>query len=308
MSALGTYGTHHTQALVGSLGRLARAPVATLLTSLVIALAFALPLALKVFVANAAAATGGMSNAVAVSVYFKRGVSLARVRELAQTIRARTDVGTASVIPADDALKEFRQYSGFGAALQALQDNPLPHVIQIRPAADRNSPQALATLEHDLRALPEVDIVQVDSAWVQRLSAILELARRALLVAAAALGIGVLAVVGNTVRLEIQNRRTEIEVIKLVGGSNGFVRRPFLYTGILYGLSGALIAWLIVAAAVFALQQPVSHLAQLYSSRYVLSGPDGRDIGLLAGGGALLGWLGAWLSTGRHLRRIEPRA
>jgi cell division transport system permease protein len=308
MSALGTYWTHHAQALLGSLGRLTRTPVATLLTSLVIALAFALPLALKVLVTNAAAATGGMSNAVSVSVYFKRGVTIARVRELAHGIRMRADVAAATVIPADDALKEFRQYSGFGAALQALQDNPLPHVIQVRPAADRDSPEALATLEHDLRSLAEVDIVQVDSTWVQRLSAILEVLRRGLAIAAAILGLGVLAVVGNTVRLEIQNRRTEIEVIKLVGGSNRFVRRPFLYTGTLYGLCGALIAWLIVASAVFALQQPVSHLAELYGSRYVLNGPDSRDIGLLAGGGALIGWLGAWLSTGRHLRRIQPRA
>jgi cell division transport system permease protein len=308
MSAFGTYWTHHAQALLGSLGRLTRAPVATLLTSLVIALAFALPLGMKVLVTNAAAATGGMSNAVAVSVYFKRGVAIARVRELAHGIRMRADVAEATVIPADDALKEFRQYSGFGAALQALQDNPLPHVIQVRPAPDRDSPRALVTLEHDLRSLPEVDIVQVDSTWVQRLSAILEVVRRGLMIAAAILGLGVLAVVGNTVRLEIQNRRTEIEVIKLVGGSNRFVRRPFLYTGILYGLCGALIAWLIVVIAVFALQQPVSHLAELYGSRYVLNGPDSRDIGFLAGGGALIGWLGAWLSTGRHLRRIQPRA
>ncbi|HTV52764.1 MAG TPA: FtsX-like permease family protein, partial [Steroidobacteraceae bacterium] len=130
----------------------------------------------------------------------------------------------------------------------------------------------------------------------------------ALAIAAVLLGLGVLAVIGNTVRLEIQNRRSEIEVVKLVGGSNGFVRRPFLYTGMLYGIAGAVLAWLIVTGTVLALQQPVDHLASLYGSRYLLSGPQGRDVGALLGCGALLGWLGAWVSAGRHLRGIEPRA
>ncbi|HTV52377.1 MAG TPA: permease-like cell division protein FtsX, partial [Steroidobacteraceae bacterium] len=222
---LATYGTHHAQALLGSLGRLARHPLATLLTSLVIALALALPLSLRVLVANASAATGGVGGAIAISVYFKHGVPLGRVQQLAQGLRARADVAEVEVISADDALKEFRQYSGFGAALGALTDNPLPQVIQVRPSPEASSPGGVATLQSVLQRWPEVDLVQLDSAWVQRLDAILGLVRRALAIAAVLLGLGVLAVIGNTVRLEIQNRRSEIEVVKLVGGSNGFVRR-----------------------------------------------------------------------------------
>jgi cell division transport system permease protein len=136
----------------------------------------------------------------------------------------------------------------------------------------------------------------------------LEVLRRLLLIAALLLGIGVLAVIGNTIRLEIAARRAEIEVTKLVGGSNAFVRRPFLYTGVLYGLGGALLAWGIIAIAVAVIAEPVSTLARLYGSRYLLSGPAPEDIGVLLGAGAVLGWLGAWISAARHLRSIEPRA
>ena len=303
-----TYGTRHAQAFLGSLGRLARSPFGTLLTVLVVGLALALPLALELLVANASTATGGFAGAVDVSVYFKQGAPLEKVRQLARSTRARPDVADVEVISADDALKEFRQYSGFGAALQALDTNPLPNVLHIRPSPQSRSPVELTALEHYLAAWPEVDTVQVDSAWVERLNAILGLLRHVLLAAAALLGLGVLAMIGNTVRLEIENRRAEIEVVKLVGGSNSFVRRPLLYTGALYGIGGGVIAWTLTAAAVIWLQGPVATLARLYGSRFALAGPAPTEIAWLIGGGAALGWLGAWLSATRHLYRIEPRA
>ncbi|HUN73799.1 MAG TPA: permease-like cell division protein FtsX [Steroidobacteraceae bacterium] len=306
--SLTTYGTRHAQALFGSLGRLARSPFATFLTVLVIGLALALPLALELLVSNARTLTSGVANAIDVSVYFRQGVPLAKVRELAAQARQHPGIGSVTVISADDGLKEFREYSGFGAALQALQENPLPHVLHVRPTAEAMSPGALAALRGYLAGWSEVDTVQVDAGWVQRLNAIVDLLKRVLLVSAVVLGVGVLAMVGNTVRLEIQNRRAEIEVVKLVGGSNAFVRRPFLYTGVLYGLAGALIAWIIIAVAVLVLERPIASLAALYGSRYVLAGPAGREVLALLGIGAVLGWLGAWVSSTRHLRRIAPRA
>jgi cell division transport system permease protein len=305
---IAVYGARHLQALLGSLGRLARNPFATLLTVFVIALALALPLALELLVTNARAATGGFANALDVSVYFKTDAPLAKIRELAHAAGQRPGVAEVTVITSADALREFRQYSGFGAALSTLQDNPLPNVLHVRPAADASSPAALDALKRYFAAWPEVDIVQIDSDWVLRLNAILDLARRLLLATAALLGLGVLAVIGNTIRLEIQNRRAEIEVVKLVGGSNGFVRRPFLYTGALYGLLGALLAWLIVGGTVLGLTPPAAELARLYGSHYVLTGPTFRDVGALLAAGAGLGWLGAWISAARHLRRIQPRA
>lgn len=305
---LATYGTRHAQALLGSLGRLSRTPFATLLTIVVIGLALALPLALELAVANASTATGGLADAVDVSVYFKRGVPIEKVRQLARSTRARADVAGVTVISADDALQEFRRYSGFGAALDGLDENPLPDVLHVQPSADARSAAGLDALKHYLSAWPEVDTVQVDSAWVQRLDAILDVLRHVLLAAAALLGAGVLAMIGNTVRLEIENRRAEIEVVKLVGGSNAFVRRPFLYTGALYGGAGGLLAWGIIGAVVLWLQAPVATLARLYGGHYTLTGPDVSIVASLVGGGAMLGWLGAWISSTRHLRRIEPQA
>ena len=306
--SLGVAGARHLQALLGSLGRLARSPLSTALTLLVIALALALPTSLRLFVTDAQLATGNFANAVEVSVYLKTDVPLAKAQQLAQAAGQRAEVAAVTVIAADKGLEDFRTYSGFGEALEALKENPLPHVLHVRPKTEDSSAAALESLRHYFSAWPEVDLVQVDSEWVMRFNAILEVLRQLLLIAAALLGLGVLAVIGNTIRLEIQGRRAEIEVTKLVGGSNSYVRRPFLYTGVLYGLGGALLAWGIVAIAVAVLGDSVATLARLYGSRYVLRGPSRDDIGILLGAGAALGWLGAWISAARHLRSIEPRA
>jgi cell division transport system permease protein len=298
----------HLQALLGALGRLVRSPLATLLTLLVIALALVLPAALKLFVANAQAATGNFASAVDVSVFLKTDVPLLKAQQLAQNARARNDVANVTLIPADKGLEDFRTYSGFGDALAALKENPLPHVLHVRPRASASSAAALESLRRYFAAWPEVDLVQVDSEWVMRFNAILEVLQRVLFIAAALLGVGVLAVIGNTIRLEIQARRAEIEVTKLVGGSNAFVRRPFLYAGVLYGLGGALLAWAILARVLLILREPVASLARLYGSRFELQGLAPEDVAVLLGAGFVLGWLGAWISAARHLRSIEPRA
>jgi cell division transport system permease protein len=305
---LTSYGARHVQALLGSLGQLACNPFSTILTLIVIALALALPLGLGLLVTNVRIATGGFANAIDLSVYFKTDVPLAKAEQLAKSARERPGIAQIDVISADAALAEFRAYSGFGAALGVLNANPLPHVLHVHPASDAESAASLDALRRYFAAWPEVDVVQIDAQWVERFNAILEVLRRVLMIAAAILGAGVIAVIGNTIRLEILNRRGEIEVTKIVGGSNGFVRRPFLYTGILYGLGGALLAWGITASAIRMLAAPVATLARTYGSRYVLVGPTPQELGILIAGGVILGWLGAWLSAARHLRSIEPRA
>jgi cell division transport system permease protein len=298
----------HLQALLGSLGRLMRNPLSTLLTLVVIALALALPASLRLLVTNAQAATGNFGSAIELSVYFKTEVPLAKAQQLANAARARPDIAKVTLISADQGLEDFRTYSGFGDALAALKENPLPHVLHVRPRAEASSAAALEALRGYFRAWPEVDLVQVDSQWVQRFNGILEVLRELLLMAAGLLGLGVIAVIGNTIRLEIAGRRAEVEVIKLVGGSNSFVRRPFLYIGLLYGVGGALLAWGIIALAMFLLGESVANLARLYGSRFELHGPTAEDVAALLGGGAALGWIGAWISAARHLRSIEPRA
>lgn len=303
-----TLATRHAQALMGALGRLARAPLATTLTLLVIGLALALPAALGLLVTNAKVATGGFSQAVDMSVYLKSDESLQQARQLARRVRAMPGIQSVAVISAAQGLRDFRKYSGFGAALDAVASNPLPNVLHIVPQPEASSAATLERLRRDISAWPEVDAVQLDAQWVQRFNAILGVLRRLVSTAAVLFGAGVLAVIGNTIRLEILNRHAEIEVTKLVGGSNAFVRRPFLYTGMLYGLGGALLAWLILEAVVIGLTGPVARLAQLYGSAFVPTGLAARQCGVLFGGGLVLGWVGAWVSAHRHLRRIEPRA
>jgi cell division transport system permease protein len=306
--SIGVAGARHVQALLGSLGRLARTPFSTGLTILVIALALALPTALRLLVLNAQAATGGFTSAVDLSVYLKTDVPLVKARQLESNVRERAEVAGVELIPADKAMEEFRNYSGFGSALDALKDNPLPHVLHVQPRKDSQTAAAVESLRRYFTAWPEVDLVQVDTDWVMRFNAILDVLRNLLAIAAVLLGAGVLAVIGNTIRLEILNRRTEIEVTKLVGGSNSFVRRPFLYTGVLYGLAGAVLALGIVEIAVIVLGRPIATLAELYGSHFALLGPPLHDVGVLLATGVVLGWLGAWISAARHLRRIEPRA
>jgi cell division transport system permease protein len=294
--------------LLGALGRLIRRPLSTILTLTVIGVALALPVGLALLVTNARAATGDFKNAVDFTVYFKLGTPLDRVNQLAKNVRARGEIESVTVITADKALEEFKNNSGFGAALAAIEDNPLPHNLVVRPKSSASGAVPVEALRRYFAAWPEVEVVQLDSDWVRRFNAILDVLRRVVWVAIVVLGLGVLAVIGNTIRLEILNRRAEIEVTKLVGGNNAFVRRPFLYTGAFYGLGGALLAALIVFAAVTYLDRAVTDLAREYGSRFDLTGLGWREFGLLAGVGIVIGWLGALISTGRHLRQIEPRA
>jgi cell division transport system permease protein len=303
-----TWAARHAHALVSSVGHLARNPFATGMTVIVMGLALALPLGLDTLVTNVRAATGDFSQSVGLTAYLKLDVTEQRARQLAQTARSRRGVGNVTLVTASQGLADFRKQSGFGAALDALTDNPLPAVLVLHPTPDASSTAEVENLRRYLAAWPEVDSVQLDTDWVNRFNAILQVLRRVLLLAAVLLGAGVVAIISNTIRLEIINRRAEIEVTKLVGGSNAFVRRPFLYTGTLYGVVAGLVAWLVVAGADAALTPAASRLAEAYGNQFVLQGPAWRDAGILLAAGAVLGWLGAWLSAARQLARIQPRA
>jgi cell division transport system permease protein len=296
----------HLQTSIGSLGRLAQHKLATTLTILVIGIALALPACLHLLVTNAQIATGNWNRAVDLTVFLKRPTSAEEARRTAERIRQRRDVDEAQLILADEALKEFRRDSGFGDAIDALNENPLPHTIIVRPARNYTNTANLQSLAADVRALPSVEVVQLDTAWVNRLNAILEAFQRGLILAAVVLGLGVMVIVGNTIRLDIQNRRDEIEVTKLVGGSDAFVRRPFLYNGVWYGLGGALTAWVITLVALAVLREPIGKLAGLYGSSFELGALGPEASGILLVGGIALGWLGSYIAATRHLRKIEP--
>ena len=308
LAALSSWLERHVQTLVSSLGKLVRQPFATVLTIGVIALGLALPACLHLVVVNASAVTAGIGKTVQLSVYLKLPMTAEQASKVRQGIAARDDVAEARLVTPEEGLKEFESLSGFGDALGALEGKPLPYVVTLRPAELFDSPEAVETLAGELRALPEAEIVQSDTEWVRRLDAILDALEQVVRVAALLLGAGVVAIAGNTIRLDINSRRDEIEVIKLVGGSNAFVRRPFLYSGVWYGLGGGLLAWLMVTAAVGMLAGPIERVAALYASTFQLQGLDTRAILVLVGGGAVLGWIGSWVTATYHLRRIEPTA
>jgi cell division transport system permease protein len=296
----------HLQTLIGSLGRLSSQPFATFMTVLVMGIALALPACLDVLVSNAQQASGNWARALDISVYLNASVDAEAAARLKTRLLQRSDVKSIELIKSDDALKEFREHSGFGDALDALKENPLPNLLVVTPA-DALTPEALDGLGNELRKLSEADVVQLDTAWVQRYLAILDVVRQLVSLLAMLLAAGVVVIVGNTIRLDIQNRRDEIEVTKLVGGSDAFVRRPFLYAGFWYGLGGGLLAWLVTTLVVLALAGPVRRIAGLYGSGFALSGLSFRAALTLILAGIALGWLGSYVATTRHLRNVEPR-
>jgi cell division transport system permease protein len=306
LGLLRSWARLHIQTMIGSLGRLAQQGLATAMTMAVIGIALALPASLHLLVTNMQVLSGHWDDSVELSLYLELGQSEARAAALAEEIGAWPEVSTVELMTAQEALALFREGSGLGDALDALEDNPLPHLVSVRPAAGHDNADSVEALAARLRGLPEADVVQADAEWVRRLFAMLDIARRLALVAAGLLAIGVLVIVGNTIRLDIQNRRDEIEVTKLVGGTDGFIRRPLLYGGFWYGLGGGLTALAVVQLGLLALAGPVERLSGLYGSGFRPAGLGITGALTLVLLGALLGWLGSWISATRHLRRIEP--
>jgi cell division transport system permease protein len=303
---LTNWAIRHVSTAIGALGRLARQPFASLMTVLVIAVTLALPAAMHVLIKNARSVSASWDNALDFSVYLKSGTSEGDARRLAAMIGQRADVENVRLVTATEALEEFREQSGFGEALDHLTVNPLPHTLVVRPGS-ANTEQSIALLNEEIGNLPEADFVQVDTEWVRRFHAILEILQRSIAIGAALLGVAILVIIGNTIRLDIQNRREEIEVTKLIGASNAFVRRPFLYTGLWYGLGGGLLALALVQYGLRAVDAPVARLAGLYDSPFTVQSLSLDESLLIIGTGVLLGLVGSWVAAARHMRRIEPR-
>jgi cell division transport system permease protein len=298
------YLARHAQVALNSLGRLYRAPLGSFLTAAVLGIALALPAALYLLTANLQRLSTQWDGNSNISLFLRDAVSAAEAEELAHRLRSWPAVQSVQLITPEQALIEFRELSEFGEVLDALEDNPLPTVVAIEPA--QTDSEAAAALLAELRELPEVDLAQLDLQWVKRLQAILDIVHRSIWVLATLLGLAVVLIVGNTIRLEIQNRHAEIEITKLIGATDGFIRRPFLYSGFWYGVAGAVLALILVELAFFQLHRPVRELAGLYQSDFTLKTLSLGDTAALIAAGALLGLLGAALAVGRHLAVIEP--
>jgi cell division transport system permease protein len=296
----------HLQTAVATLGRLRRSPLPTGMTVTVIGIALALPAALFVVTENLRTMAGGWDQAAAVSVFLKQEVDDEAAARLAQELGTRPELAQVHLIGREQALTEFRALGGFEDALSQLQVNPLPAVLAIYPEASFSTPERLEGLHAELETLPEADFVRMDTLWLQRFQAILDLAERAVFLLSALLAVGVLLIVGNTIRLEILNRRVEIEIMELVGATAGFIRRPFLYAGAWYGLLGALTAWLLVTIAILLLQQPVARLATLYRSDFPLTGLGLMPMMVILSGSVVFSLIGSWIAVNRHLRDAGP--
>lgn len=295
----------HRASVADSVGRLIKQPIGSFFTCLVMAVALSLPMGLALLLDNVERLGGSWQRAAQISLFMQLDVDAAQGQGLREQILAMPDVSEANWISREQALEEFQQLSGLGEALRELPENPLPGVILVTPSEiDRDN---LEALRQRLADLPGVEQAQLDLLWVERLTAILKLGDRFVFGLSLLLIATLLLVIGNTIRLHIENRRTEIEVVKLVGGTDGYVRRPFLYMGALYGLGAGLIAWLLLAYGLGWLNEAVIGLAGLYGSDFGLAGVPVDDGLSLVVGAVLLGYIGAWLAVARHLSELAPR-
>lgn len=300
------YLQRHLQVMLASLGDLWRQPIASVMTIAVIGIALALPAGLYVLLKNVEQVSGEWQQASRISLFLQGEVPDGRGQQLAEQLLTWPDIEATDFQSSTVSLQEFRELSGLGEMLDSLPINPLPAVIIIEPSYDSADLQANEDLLQRLQNLSEVEIAQLDMQWLQRLQRINDIGQRGISVLAFMLSLSVLLVIGNTIRLAILNRQTEIRVIKLVGGTNAFVRRPFLYTGLWYGVLGGLVAWLTVILALMMINGPVNQLATLYESQFSLQWLGGQLLFALPLAGLLLGILGAWLAVGRHISAIEP--
>ena len=301
-SGAGIWLDQHLYSFVSSLGRAVRRPWATLLTVGVMTVAFALPLGLWLALQNVGHFAGDVQQSREIDLFLTPETPVARAQALAEALRARDDVARVELRTPEQGLAEFRQRSGLADSLDLLEGNPLPALLVVVPEGDE------ARLVAALEALPEADLLQHDAAWRERLAGWMGFGERLTWVLAALFGLGALLVVGNTVRLDIQSRREEIGVLQLLGASDGFIRRPFVYLGAWYGLAAGALALGLLTLAALALRDPLAALARSYGSPFALSGLDPLGAAAVVLAATAVGWLGAWLVTGHFLRQTRPTA
>jgi len=313
--ALRAWSRRHVYSFFSSLGALVRSPLGTLMTVAVLGIALALPLGLWVGLKNVQQVNPATEDFSTVSVFLNAGINTAEANKLAAEILDWPEVGKVTSLSPDEALADFRENSGFAAAVDALTENPLPWVLEIQMSESDDSndedgelqlKQQLEPLLERLQALPAVDFAQYDLKWLERLQALMGLGATIGRLLAILFGFAVIFVIGNTIRLDIQNRKEEIEVMSLVGATEAFIRRPFLYTGFWYGLLGGLVAVVLVSFSLALISSPLQRLLLSYQSQFELITPGFIGGILVLAGGGLLGLLGAALAVRRHLQNLNP--
>ncbi len=306
MDRLHAYCAIHAHAFFSSLGRLLRTPFTTVMTVVVLALAIALAAGFYLLVANVQQLTAGIQNSNQISLFLKDSVSDDSGAQLAEKIKKYPTVEQVNVITKQQALAEFRQYSGFGEALDALEKNPLPTVLQVLPVSSLTDAGQLEQLVTSLDKLSAVDFAQMDMQWVKRLQSIMALAQRGVTLLSIILGSAVLFITGNTIRLELHNRRDEVVIAKLVGATDSFIQRPFLYTGFWLGFGSGVAAWLLVTVMMLILHQPMQRLSDLYGGIFDVRYLGFGETSMLWFISAVLGVCGSWIVLKYQLQQLKP--
>ncbi|MDF2182425.1 permease-like cell division protein FtsX [Neptuniibacter sp. CAU 1671] len=288
-----------------ALSRLLQTPLPTLMTLAVLAIALTLPGIMYLALKNINALSQQWQGGPRVSLYLQASLPDDEAQRFSQELLLRQDLQAVELISKAQGLYDFKKASGLGDIFDYIQGNPLPAVVVLQPV-DQTA-EAMTRLQEEFSALPEVAEVVLDIEWVKRLAAFVEVANRIVVVLGGLLALAVLLVVGNTIRLIIENRRDEILVAKLVGATDAWIRRPFLYTGFWFGVLGGLMAVLLIGFSLVLITEPVNQLIGLYQSGFVLQGLSPDEVVILLASGLLLGLMGARLAVGQHLQEIEPR-
>ena len=306
-SFLSTQVGHHKEAIRYSLKRLWQSNLSTWITLAVIGVALCLPSSLYLLLQNMKSLTDDKHEVPTISLFVKKDISEQQARDRGELIQELSQIDKVVLVPRNEGLDEFRNIAGFTEILETFDENPLPHVLVVTPHIDLiiNQIDDMERLAEKLENYPEIDLVQMDLEWVSRLRSILRISERAIFIISGLLALTVLLVIGNTIKLNIENRKAEIEVSKLIGASASYIRRPFLYTGIWYGLFGGVISLVLVHLALISFVAPVNELAKLYSSTFVISGLSIINTLLILFASSTLGLIGAWIAVGRHLRNTD---
>ncbi|WP_017444560.1 permease-like cell division protein FtsX [Gayadomonas joobiniege] len=298
----------HVRQWLASLGGIWRDPIPSLLTVAVLGVSLTLPATLYVIVKNTQSVEDSFQNAAQISLFLKQQSSQQETAEFVRRLQQNHKIEAVQFISASAGLAEFSQSSGFNQALSLLDENPLPDVVLVIPAADYRTASAAQTLLEELESAANVDAGKLDITWLKRLNAIVSLVQSAMSALTLLLCLSVLLIVGNTIRLSIVNRREEIEVQKLVGATNAYIHRPFLYTGLWYGFFGGLIAWLSIEVIRWNLSGAISEIASLYQSDYILIGLSANEMLFLLGISMGLGLAGSYLVVRGQIKQIEPES
>ena len=296
---------HALAQITGVMRRMFESRLAGSLNILVIGIALSLPAGMYVLLQNAQALVEQLSGTPQVSLFLSMDAKTDDVDRLRKQLTQHPAIARIEFVARDQAMEQLKQSTGLADVIGGLSQNPLPDAFIVYPK--QSEVQALEELRNELAKLPKVELAQLDSAWAYKLEALLKFGRMLALILASLLSLALIAVTFNTIRLQILTQRDEIEVAKLIGATNGFIRRPFLYFGAIQGLLGGIAAWLIISLSLLLLNWQLGALAQLYASKFSLHPLSPGDSLTLLLFSMYLGWLGAWLSVARHLSQIEPR-